>query len=81
MAVSPIDNFVDSFHRLAPTVAFNLFVQDVDCVIAVLDDADKFSLGKFVQMFVSHVTPFVNVCFCLLVALELLRRDWRSLTI
>ena len=48
MSFTPVDNLVDSFHRLAPTVAFNLFVQDVDCVIAVFDNADKFSLSKFV---------------------------------
>ncbi len=48
MSFTPINDFVDSFHRLAPAVAFNLFVQDVDCVIAVLDDADKLSLSKFV---------------------------------
>ena len=64
MACAPVDDFVDCFHGLAP--AFQFFGEDIDRVIAVLDDLDEFALGELAQMFVSlaHVGLLsFNVCF------------------
>ena len=67
MCLAPAPDFVDCLHFLAPAV--ELFSEDVDRVVAVLDDLDEFALGELAQVFVSlahfGLLSF-NVCVCLL---------------
>lgn len=66
MRFAPAPDMFECVHCLAPV--FELFSEDVDRVVAVLDDLDEFALSELAQVFVSlahfGLLSF-SVCFVL----------------